>query len=129
MKMKTKAKKPARRRIRAQLKAAQAKVGRLEGRACLVCGRAKPCGIREACTFDPDPIQAARRFMAERDEARALFLETVPKLGVFVQWMAAGVAQWVEPRRLVAFQWDGGQCFAFCDGSFTGIPAAELTAA
>jgi len=54
------------------LAAAQAENNRLTGKACLVCGRETPCtDAPDACTFDPHPIDAARRFMQERDEAMA----------------------------------------------------------
>ena len=54
--------------LEAQLAAEREKIARLEGRMCLVCGRPEPCqDAPDACTFDPDPISAAREFL---DRAR-----------------------------------------------------------
>ena len=55
-------------------------IARLEGRACLVCGASEPCELKTheyaPCTFDPSPVDAARQFMRERDEAKGMALAT-----------------------------------------------------
>jgi len=74
--------------LKAQLNASREEVARLEGRMCLICGRDTPCELdkRETspdptnwpgspCTFDPSPIEAAQRFMRERDALRTLVVE------------------------------------------------------
>jgi len=44
----------------------------LSGLMCLVCGRDEPCPeTPEACTFDPDPIEAARGFQKQWRAAEA----------------------------------------------------------
>jgi hypothetical protein len=59
-----------------------AEIARLTGRMCLICGRPEPCKeTPEACTFDPDPITAARSFLerahkAEADARRYHWIET-----------------------------------------------------
>ncbi|KKL61582.1 hypothetical protein LCGC14_2193860 [marine sediment metagenome] len=64
--------------LKAQLAKARAENARLQGQACLICGRDEPCELDtnknndpnwpgSPCTFDPSPIDAARRFMDERD--------------------------------------------------------------
>ena len=61
----------------------RAENARLQGLACLICGRDKPCELDtnkgndpnwpgSPCTFDPSPIDAARRFMRERDGYKVL---------------------------------------------------------
>ena len=61
----------------------EAENARLQGRACLICGRDAPCELDtnkdndpnwpgSPCTFDLSPIDAARRFMQKRDEWKAL---------------------------------------------------------
>jgi hypothetical protein len=53
--------------LEAALAAAQAENDRLQGKACLMCGAPKPCELADTeyppCTFDPNPIQAARAFL------------------------------------------------------------------
>ena len=74
----------------------EAENARLQGKACLICGRDTPCELDtnkdnapnwpgSPCTFDPSPIDAARRFMQERDEARAL-AERRGRAGLFLWW-------------------------------------------
>ena len=66
----------------AQIADLEAANARLRGLACLICGRDTLCELDtngandpnwpgSPCTFDPSPIDAARRFMQERDEVRA----------------------------------------------------------
>ena len=56
----------------------EAENARLQGRACLICGRDAPCELDtnkdndpnwpgSPCTFDPSPVEAAKRFMEQRD--------------------------------------------------------------
>lgn len=57
------------RELERALTAAEATIARLEGRMCLICGRSEPCTeAPDACTFDPSPLDAAKRF---RDRAVA----------------------------------------------------------
>ena len=66
--------------LEVELAKVKAENDRLSGKACLVCGRTEPCtDAPDACTFDPDPITAAKQFLerawkaeAERDAAVAL---------------------------------------------------------
>ena len=48
---------------------------RLEGKLCLVCGAKEPCeldkGEMSPCTFDPSPIEAAKRFLLRASQAES----------------------------------------------------------
>ena len=59
----------------AELETLRAKVERYEGRLCLVCGAREPCSLANdeysPCTFDPNPIEAARGFLADIQTLRA----------------------------------------------------------
>jgi hypothetical protein len=56
-----------------RLAAAEEQVKRLEGLACLICGRGEPCELKDhknsPCTFDPNPVDAARAFLARAEAA------------------------------------------------------------
>lgn len=49
--------------------------------------------------------------------------EYAPKVGDYVQWESVGVLQFPEPKRIRELSPDG---YAFVDGSYTGIPIAQL---
>ena len=64
----------------AQIARLEGRIKQLEGQACLICGKDEPCELDRdtgkpdwpgsPCTFDPSPVDAARRFMAECDAAK-----------------------------------------------------------
>ena len=77
-------------RLRSRLAEAKATIDRLSGRLCLVCGAKSPCDTSDACTFDPNPVQAAQEFLRRAAEAeaqagamRAALLEAADKMTVF----------------------------------------------
>lgn len=62
--------------LAARVRELEQQVTQLEGRACLVCGlpNNSTCPMRNdevnPCTFDPSPIDAARRFLKENADLR-----------------------------------------------------------
>lgn len=58
--------------LKAEIARLTSTVARLEGRMCLICGASAPCAeTPDACTFDPDPIDAARGFLDRATKAEA----------------------------------------------------------
>ena len=75
--------------LKEQLRRERAENARLRGLACLICGRDTPCELDtnkdndpswpgSPCTFDPSPVDAARRFMEQRDALQARVEEADP---------------------------------------------------
>lgn len=65
-----------------QIAELDAEIARLTGRMCLICGKPEPCSESpDACTFDPNPIDAAREFLhrATRAEEQAAALRKAAK--------------------------------------------------
>lgn len=71
------------------------RLGRYEGRLCLICGAKEPCdldkGEMSPCTFDPNPIDAAKAFLKRATEAAAALLAAQKQ-----------VAYWQEVTRQTA---------------------------
>ena len=62
------------RQLERDLAALQEKLNRYEGKLCLICGAKAPCELDKSemspCTFDPNPIDAAKRFQRDNDHLR-----------------------------------------------------------
>jgi hypothetical protein len=54
----------------AELDRQKALIDRLSGKFCLICGKPEPCQESpDACTFDPNPIEAAQAFQKRAEAA------------------------------------------------------------
>ena len=81
--------------VSADMEEMRAKIERYEGNLCLICGATEPCRLKDdeysPCTFDPNPIEAAKAFHECAVKARASMEEMKRALATICE-QAAGVA-------------------------------------